>query len=72
MFWGIFPFKPEISWESHLWGSASGLVLAFYYRHQGPIRPVTSWENEHEEEDEESFDEELNEEITPEDSEQFN
>jgi membrane associated rhomboid family serine protease len=49
MFWGIFPFKPEISWESHLWGSASGLLLAFYYRHMGPVRPVPSWENEPEE-----------------------
>lgn len=51
MFWGILPIKPEISWESHLWGSASGLMLAFYYRHQGPVRPTASWENEPEEED---------------------
>jgi membrane associated rhomboid family serine protease len=64
MFWGIFPLKPEISWESHLWGAASGLVLSWYYRHQGPIRPVPSWENEPEEESEE----EINEEITPEDT----
>ncbi|HEY3369855.1 MAG TPA: rhomboid family intramembrane serine protease, partial [Prolixibacteraceae bacterium] len=34
MFWGIFPLKPEISWESHLWGAASGLMLSIYYRHQ--------------------------------------
>lgn len=51
MFWGIFPIKPGISWESHLWGSASGLMLAFYYRHQGPARPEASWEDEPEEED---------------------
>lgn len=51
MFWGILPIKPEISWESHLWGSASGLMLAFYYRNQGPVRPTASWENEPEEED---------------------
>lgn len=44
MFWGIFPIKPEISWESHLWGAASGLLLAFYYRHQGPVKAVTAWE----------------------------
>jgi len=56
MFWGIFPIKPEISWESHLWGAASGFMLAFYYRHQGPVRPIGSWENEPE--DEESDDEE--------------
>jgi membrane associated rhomboid family serine protease len=66
MFWGIFPIKPEISWESHLWGAASGLMLAFYYRHQGPVRPVASWENEPEEDEDEASVEELNEEITPE------
>lgn len=66
MFWGIFPIKPEISWESHLWGAASGLMLAYYYRHQGPVRPVASWENEPEEED--SDDEEYNEEVLPEES----
>lgn len=51
MFWGIFPIKPEISWESHLWGAASGLLLSFYYRHQGPVRPAASWENDPDEED---------------------
>jgi membrane associated rhomboid family serine protease len=65
MFWGIFPLKPEISWESHLWGSASGLMLAFYYRHQGPVRPASSWENEPEEDD--SPDEDWNQ---PEESEE--
>ncbi len=65
MFWGIFPIKPEISWESHLWGAASGLMLAYYYRHQGPVRPVASWENEPEED---SDDEEYNEEVLPEES----
>jgi len=51
MFWGIFPLKPGISWESHLWGTASGLLLSIYYRHQGPVRSKASWENEPEEED---------------------
>lgn len=67
MFWGIFPIIPGISWESHLWGSASGLLLAYYYRRQGPARPVSSWENGPEEDDEEFSEEEFNEEITPED-----
>jgi membrane associated rhomboid family serine protease len=51
MFWGLFPIKPDVSWESHLWRAASGLLLSFYYRHQGPVRPKASWENEPEEED---------------------
>jgi membrane associated rhomboid family serine protease len=36
MFWGVFPVKPEISWESHLWGGVSGLVLAFLFRKSAP------------------------------------
>lgn len=36
MLWGIFPVKPEISWESHLWGGISGLVLAVLYRKSAP------------------------------------
>lgn len=68
MFWGIFPIKPGISWESHLWGSASGILLAYYYRNQGPIRPVSSWEHETDEDDEEEASDGINEEITPEDT----
>ncbi len=70
MFWGIFPLKPEISWESHLWGTASGLVLAWYYRRQGPVRPMASWENEPEEDsaDEEELNTEITSEELPEDS----
>jgi len=72
MFWGLLPIKPEISWESHLWGSASGLMLAFYYRHQGPVRPVSSWENEPDEDEDESEEEEFNEEIIPEEDQDIN
>lgn len=32
MFWGIFPNQPYVSWESHLFGLISGLVLAWYSR----------------------------------------
>jgi membrane associated rhomboid family serine protease len=52
MFWGIFPLKPDVSWESHLWGSVSGLLLSIYYRKQGPQRPHYDWEDELDEEDE--------------------
>jgi len=51
MFWGIFPIKPDISWESHLWGALSGLILSWYYRHQGPVRHKTTWEEEPDEEE---------------------
>jgi len=47
--WGIFPeIFPEknISWESHLMGLISGLVLAFYYKSEGPQRKKYSWDFE--------------------------
>jgi membrane associated rhomboid family serine protease len=52
MFWGIFPLKPDISWESHLWGATSGVVLAIYYRKYGIRKKKFSWEDEPDEEEE--------------------
>jgi membrane associated rhomboid family serine protease len=51
MFWGMFPMKPEVSWESHLWGAASGFLLSIYYRKQGPQRQHYEWEDEPDDED---------------------
>ena len=51
MIWGIFPIYEKVSWESHMLGSIAGLFLAFYYRHEGPQKPVYFWEEEEEEED---------------------
>jgi membrane associated rhomboid family serine protease len=36
MIWGIFPFVPDISWESHLSGGIAGLILSILYRNEGP------------------------------------
>lgn len=48
MIWGIFPLKWDVpySWESHLWGSVAGALLAVIYRKQGPQRPVKEWPDE--------------------------
>ncbi len=49
--WGIFPeFFPEknISWESHLLGGVAGIILAIYFRKEGPQRRKYSWELEEE------------------------
>jgi membrane associated rhomboid family serine protease len=62
MFWGIFPIEASISWESHLWGTASGLILSLYYKGQGPQRTRYEWEDEHDQDP--SCQIENNEEIT--------
>lgn len=49
MIWGIFPIREHISWESHLMGMLSGVLLALFYRGTGPQRPLYSWELEEEE-----------------------
>ncbi len=49
MVWGIFPYKPEISWESHLYGGIAGFVLSIYYRKEGPVTRKKVWDEEEEE-----------------------
>jgi membrane associated rhomboid family serine protease len=41
--WGFFPqLFPDkhISWEGHLAGAITGVVLAFFYRNDGPVKKV--------------------------------
>ncbi|HKI89970.1 MAG TPA: rhomboid family intramembrane serine protease [Draconibacterium sp.] len=49
---GMMPIDPEISWEGHLWGAVSGVILAIYYRKYIIRRDKFDWEEEEEEEDE--------------------
>jgi membrane associated rhomboid family serine protease len=51
MIWGIFPFIPDVSWESHLSGGIAGLILSFVYRKDGPQPPRYDWEDEMDEDD---------------------
>jgi len=49
MVWGLFPgIYKEISWESHMLGFISGILLAVWYRKEGPQRPVYEWMDENE------------------------
>ena len=44
MVWGIFPgVYKNVSWESHMLGFVSGLILALWYRKEGPQQPVYEW-----------------------------
>ena len=48
LIWGIFPINPAISWEGHLWGAVSGIILALYYRQYRIRRDKFDWEEEEE------------------------
>jgi len=49
MVWGIFPgVYMQVSWESHMLGFISGIILAIAYRKQGPQEPVYEWMDEEE------------------------
>lgn len=50
MVWGIFPIDYRTSFEAHLFGTIAGLLLAIYFRREGPQREQYSWELEEEEE----------------------
>jgi membrane associated rhomboid family serine protease len=50
MIWGLFPgIYQNISWESHMLGFFSGIMLAVWYRKEGPQEPVYEWLDEEEE-----------------------
>jgi membrane associated rhomboid family serine protease len=51
MVWGIFPgVYQNVSWESHMLGFVSGIILAVWYRKDGPQAPVIEWPEEEDEE----------------------
>ena len=53
MIWGMFPdFYVNVSWEGHSMGFVSGILLAIWFRNDGPQPPVYEWMTEEEEENE--------------------
>lgn len=52
MVWYVLPVKESVSWEGHLSGFISGLVMAFIYRETGPQKFQYEWEKEDYEPDE--------------------
>ena len=51
MVWGLFPgVYRNVSWESHMLGFFSGIILAVWFRHEGPQAPVYEWLEEEDEE----------------------
>ena len=60
MVWGIFPgIYKNVSWESHMLGFFSGVILSVWFRNEGPQEPQYEWMEE--EEVEGSMGEDVNE-----------
>lgn len=57
MIWGIFPTKPGISFESHFFGAAIGVILAILLKEHDPRPPQKRYSWEDEEDDMEWYDE---------------
>ena len=49
---GNISINPDVSWEGHLWGAISGVVLAWHYRKYTIRRDKFDWEDEEDEESE--------------------
>lgn len=50
MVWGIFPgIYKNVSWESHMLGFFSGVLLSVWFRKEGPQAPVYEWMEEDDE-----------------------
>lgn len=44
--WGLLPFDFKVSFEAHLTGAVSGVLLSVFYRDQGPAPERTTLEDE--------------------------
>lgn len=55
MIWGVLPIQPHVSWESHLMGAIAGMVLAVYYRKDGPQRKIYNWELEEDDDEQDRY-----------------
>ena len=44
MIWGVLPTKEDVSFEGHLAGFMAGIIVAIFYRNEGPKRKKYQWE----------------------------
>lgn len=47
--WGLFPIDIKVSFEAHVFGFIAGIILAIYYRKEGPQKIEHHWEEDEEE-----------------------
>lgn len=65
MIWGLFPFDFKVSFEAHITGAVSGILLAFLYRNEGPVPEPSILDEEEEDEEEDSGAESISSEEEP-------
>lgn len=58
MVWGLLPFDFEVSFEAHITGAVSGVILAVIYRDQGPEPEKSELDEEEDLDEEKDLDEE--------------
>lgn len=46
--WGLFPIDIKVSFEAHVFGFIAGIILAIYYRKEGPQKVEHHWEEDEE------------------------
>lgn len=51
MVWGLLPFDFKVSFEAHITGVVAGVILAFFYRDEGPEPEGSSLDDEEEEDE---------------------
>ncbi len=54
MVWYILPIEEKVSWEGHLSGFLTGILLAYVFKDSGPQRLQYEWEDEDFEDSEET------------------
>ncbi len=71
--WGMFPLDKTMSWEGHLFGALSGVLIAYFYRNEGPQERPVIWPNEDEEVDlEKLYHEQLEQERIEKEQQEYN
>ncbi|WP_121667771.1 rhomboid family intramembrane serine protease [Mesonia aquimarina] len=53
--WGMFPIDQTMSWEGHLSGFISGIILAFYFKNFQLPKPAYPWQKQDYSEEEDEF-----------------